>query len=363
MDHTIETLIDDIGEKITEYGKKQLDHDVLIKQIDDELREIKAKGGRLKMSTVQDISTAAVISQAFGNSFNDISALTTKGRVMYNLVLKDAGTITSANSLTGNAQASYASAPVARPRRKLHFRDLVQIIRSSTGTWKFYRHDNPAGEGSFEFQTTHGNPKAQVDYDLTEVTITADYLAGFVRIAKQMLQDLPFMQTYVSNELVEDYLRKEDNAFFGSLYSAATGAVGSSSVTAERIIQTVANLADKDFDPNGIIVTHQVWAKLLVTKPSDYSIPGGVTISPTGEIMIAGIPVFRTNESNIGNNKILVGDWSKVGIIEAEGLNVTMSESDSDNFQRNLVSVKAEARVALAVLNPAGFAYGNAGTT
>jgi len=281
-----------------------------------------------------------------------------------NFETKDVGNMTAAANLTGNVVASYASQPAVRGRRKLHFRDLVNVIPSGTGSWKFYRQNKPVGEGSFDFQTTHGAVKNQLDYDFTEVTITADYLAGFSRVAKQMLEDLPFLQSYLPQELVEDYLRTEDLKFFMQVAGAATGTVSTSStVTAEKIIDGIAAIEANDYEVNGIVTTHAVWAKLLKTKPNDYSIPGGVTITPNGDVAICGIPVYKTNAANIGNDKILMGDWTKAAIIQKAGLSVNMYEQDSDNVQRNLITVKAEARVALATLRPDAFLLMGAGTT
>jgi HK97 family phage major capsid protein len=80
-------------------------------------------------------------------------------------------------------------------------------------------------------------------------------------------------------------------------------------------------------------------------------------------VAIVGVPVFKTNASNIGNDRILLGDFTKAAIIQTEGLNVNMYEQDSDNVQRNLITVKAEARVALATLRTDAFTWMTAGTT
>jgi HK97 family phage major capsid protein len=336
-----------------------------LKQMQDELTEFKAsKGRRVTGDNGEDVeSTRKLLKDAFAEEFAKIKEQANEPVAQHKFKVKAVGNMTAAANLTGSVQATYASQPALRGRRKLHIRDLLNVIPSATGLWKFYRQNIPAGEGSFDFQTTHGNLKEQLDYDFTEVTVTVDYLAGFVRIAKQMLQDLPFMQSFVSNELVEDYLRTEDNKFFGALYSAATGTAGTSTVTVEKVIEAIANLEDRDYDVNGIVVTNQVWAKMLKTKPNDYSIPGGVTITPNGDVAIVGVPVFKTNASNIGNDRILLGDFTKAAIIQTEGLNVNMYEQDSDNIQRNLITVKAESRVALATLRTDAFTWMTAGLT
>jgi HK97 family phage major capsid protein len=357
--------IDDLHKDVEKINTEMAEKGATVAQMLDELKEIKAsKGRRFLGDPGEEVeSTVKLLKDAFADEFEKIKEQANEPVAQHKFKVKAVGNMTASANLTGNVVASYASQPALRGRRKLHIRDLLNVIPSATGLWKFYRQNTPVGEGSFDFQTTHGALKQQLDYDFTEVTITVDYLAGYVRIAKQMLQDLPFMQNYVSNELVEDYLRTEDNKFFGSLYSAATGNAGTSTVTAEKIIQTIANTEDRDYDVNGIVVTNQVWAKILNTKPNDYSIPGGITIAPNGDVMIVGVPLFKTNPANIGDDRILLGDFTKAAIIQTEGLNVNMYEQDQDNIVRNLITVKAEARVALAVLRPDAFTWMTAGLT
>lgn len=359
-----EKWFSDLSEQVRVINEDVAKKGATVKQMQDDLEEYKAKKGRKDMDAGNGDSTQFLLAKAFEDHFEVIKQQANKPKARAEFELKAVGTMIGSANLTGNVVASYQSQPALRGRRKLHIRDLVNVIPSATGLWKFYRQNTPVGEGSFQFQTTHGALKSQLDYDFTEVTVTVDYLAGFVRIAKQMLQDLPFMQNYVSNELVEDYLRAEDNAFFGQLYSAATGnTTSASTVTVEKIIDVIANITENDYDVNGIVVTNPVWAKILKTKPSDYSIPGGVTITPNGDVQIVGTPLLRTTASNIGDNRVLLGDWSKAAIIQTEGLNVNVYEQDSDNVQRNLVTIKAEARVAFANLRPDAFAYFTAGTT
>lgn len=366
--------VEEVTNKNTEYEKqvKQLNDDAVtngqtVKQLQEEVLELKAKKGReINPGAEGVVSTVKALKEAFAEHGAAIQKAGNAPRSSFSFEIKAVGNMTVADNLTGNAVATYNLTPAIRGRRKLHFRDLVDVVPSATGIWKFYRQNKPVGEGSFLTQTP-GALKSQVDYDFTEITVTADYLAGYVRIAKQMMQDLPFMQSYVSSELVEDYLRAEDYKFFQALTAAATGNTSgvASTVTAEKIIQAIAALSEDDYEANGIVVTNAVWAKILNTKPQDYSLPGGsaLTISPAGDVSFVGIPLFRTNATNIGTNNMIVADWTKAKIIQTDGLSVNMYEQDQDNVVRNLITVKAEARVGLAVLRPDAFIVTAAGTT
>jgi len=94
-------------------------------------------------------------------------------------------------------------------------------------------------------------------------------------------------------------------------------------------------------------------------KPADYSIPGGVTITPDGNIAIAGIPIFKS--SFIADDKVLVGDWNMAKRVVVDDLKVEFFEQDSDNIQKNLVTVRIEAREVLAIDRVDAFVFADLG--
>ena len=55
---------------------------------------------------------------------------------------------------------------------------------------------------------------------------------------------------------------------------------------------------------------------------------------------------------------VLVGDFTQAQIIVVDGLDVEFFEQDVDNVRRNNVTVRVEAREALAVLHPEAFVLG-----
>lgn len=349
LEDEVKTLNEDLAKK----GKS-------LEEINTAITELKAKRGRFSaVGDPEEKSTKEILQELFRDNHAKIKSVA-DGNGRFAMETKTVGTMTASANITGNVVSSYMLTPAVRGRRKVHFQDLVNTIQSSTGVWKFFRQNIPAGEGSFGFQTTHGAAKAQLDYDLTEVTETTEYLAGFARFARQMAEDLPFLESFIANELLEDYKRQEDLEFFGELRSAATGSTTTSaSVYAEKLIDYIGNMMDNDYEPTSIVTTSANWATLLKTKPADYSIPGGITISPEGTVMIAGIPVYVANSLYLGSssNKTLVADWSQAAIIQSAGLRTSFSEEDADNFTKNLITAKLERRVALAILRPDAFIY------
>jgi HK97 family phage major capsid protein len=268
------------------------------------------------------------------------------------------GNMTVAGNLTGDAVRTYQPGVAMVPNRLLNFRNLIPAVSSSTGIYTLYRETGV--EGSISVQATPGDAKTQIDYDLTAVTYTARYIAGYARIDKSMLQDLPFLQSALPQMLLRDFYKAEDAKFYADLSGAATGSTTTTAtVDVEQIIDYITNLEGADFAVNGIVVNPKQWGRLLLTKPSDYSIPGGVTITSDGNIAIAGIPVFKS--SFIADDKVLLGDWNMAKRVVVDDLKVEFFEQDSDNIQKNLVTVRIEAREVLAIDRLDAFVFADLG--
>lgn len=342
------------AEVTAEVNEKMAKQGATLAEIQDKLVEVQKAATRISQKQENEVSEdfKSLVMKGIKENFEHLQTVKKGNGVSFET--KTVGTMTVAANLTGSSVARYELTPALRGRRKLNYRDLVDIIPTDTGTWKYYRQDSPVGEGSFGTQTI-GSAKAQIDYDFTEKTVTVDTVAGFARIAKQMLRDLPFLQSYLPSELQEDYLRSETNKFINAHMAETPAYSTTASVYAEKCIEWIAYLMSLDYNPNAIVSTASNWATLLSTKPSDYSIPGGVTITANGEIAIAGVP-FVVMNGMTGTNTF-VGDWSRAKIIQANALSINFYEQDSDNVQKNLVTVRAEADVQLAVLRPDAFLY------
>ena len=274
--------------------------------------------------------------------------------------MKAVGAMTLGNNLTGTSQISYVESPILRSFFNPHLYDVFRIIPTATGNVTFPRGNTAIGEGSFGTQT-EGSAKAQVDYDVTMVNTSLSFIAGYAKVSRQMLQDLPFLQAYLSQSLLEDWNRKVSDSFMATITASATAGSTSATPVAERIVDYVAqHLALGMGQPNLILTTHAVWASVLKTVPSNgsYSVPGGVVIGPGGETRILGIPLVP--HAQIPSGKIYVMNTNAFAIAQASGLAVRSTEFDQDDFIKNLVTYRCEARLGLLSFQPTAAIYGSA---
>ena len=341
-----ENLKNEVAEQLTEKSTA----------IENRLDEIEIKLQKSTENKMEEKSFSSAFGELIAKNFDSIREVSLGNKVKLNL--KAVGTMTVSNNLTGDAVRTYQPGVAAVPNRKINFRDLIPAVASATGIYTLYRETGV--EGSISVQSTPGDAKTQIDYDLTAVTYTARYIAGFARIDKSMLQDLPFLQSALPQMLLRDFYKAEDAKFYADLSGTCTGSTTTSAtVDAEQIIDYIANLESNDFSVNGIVVNPKQWARLVTTKPADYSVPGGFTIDANGNIAIAGIPVYKS--SFIADDKVLLGDWNMAKRVVVEDLMVEFFEQDSDNVQKNLVTCRVEAREVLAIDRLDAFVFADLG--
>lgn len=275
----------------------------------------------------------------------------------FELDLKAVGVMTEAVNLTGNPYVSYINSPALRAFVNPHLRSVFNIIPVSTGSVSFPRGNSPVGEGSFGKQT-EGSAKAQLDYDVTVVNKVLQFIAGYVKVSRQMVDDLPFLNSYLQQSLIEDFQKAEDTYYLNDLAASATAGSSAGANTAEKFVDYVAQLGSANWSANLILTTHAGWANVLKTLPANgsYSVPGGITIDAQGNVRIMGIPVIP--HSLVTASKAYVLDTTKFAIAQQSGLAVRSTEFDQDDFIKNLITFRCEARCDLMQFQPSACIYG-----
>jgi HK97 family phage major capsid protein len=356
---SFESKVEQINEEMVKANKTALEALEQVKEAKAAFGKIAAKEqNRVAMSYADHInSIKSEIANGIEKGYGQIKeAARTNGKgFAYDLDLKDVGTMTIGNNLTGSVYTSYVDNPYLRAFVNPHLRSVFNIVPVSTGSVSFPRGNTPVGEGSFGKQT-EGSGKPQVDYDVTVVNTALSFIAGYAKVSRQMIDDLPFLQAYLQQSLIEDFQRAEDTYYLNAIAASATAGSSSGANTAEKFIDYVAQLGALNWTANLALTTHAGWAGLLKTKPSDYSVPGGMTIDNNGNVRIVGIPVIP--HSLVTASKIYVMDTSKYAIAQQSGLAVRSTEFDQDDFIKNLITFRCEARCELLQYQPTAAVYG-----
>lgn len=318
-----------------------------------------ADGSKKKLTekkTFGDVFTEE-IGNAFESKQAEFEAFRKDRNAKLIIELKTVGNMLLSSNLSGDGVASYNQRQGLVPSQKVNFRDLIPVTQSPTGLYVTYRETGT--EGSISAQT-EGSGKTQIDYDLTEVKVVSDYIAGYARFSKQMMYQLPFLQGTLQRMLLRDFYKAENAAFFTAVSGGATGSTTmSATVDAEQLIELIANQMNANFNASYILVNPSEWARLLATKPSDYSIPGGTVIDPNGNIRIAGVPVIAVPW--VTDDKALIIDNEYIERVETESLRVEFSYEDADNFTKNLVTARVECFEDINLLRTDAHIYADLG--
>lgn len=353
-----EAAIADVKNEVAEVKAAVVTMDEAAKKnqaaLDQMIAEKTAKTVNNKTKSFGDAFSEQV-AEAFEAKQAEIKEFQKNKNAKLTIDLKAVGTMTTSANLSGDGVATYNSRQGLVPAQKINFRDLIPTAVSPTGLYVTYRETGT--EGSIGIQT-EGNAKSQIDYDLTEVKVVSDYIAGFARFSKQMMFQLPFLQNTLQRMLLRDFYKKENSTFFSAVSSAATGSTTTSaSVDAEQLVDWIANQLDANFEASFALVSYAQWADLLKTKPTDYSVPGGFVIDANGNVRIAGVPVIGA--SWVTNDKALIIDANYLERVETEGLRVEFSYEDSDNFQKNLVTARVECFEDINIMRTDAIIYGS----
>ncbi len=308
------------------------------------LDELIKKANSLSLPNGSNLGFAGQLKDALSNNFEGIKQVR-KGHG-HSFELK--ATMLESTHLVGGGVRSYLEPSIKPGQSGYNFRDLCDVVTTQTGLISLPRETSSTGSIS---RVAENVAKPNVDYTFTMINYTADYIAGYVRISKQMLQDLPFLQSWLPRMLIRDFYKAENTQFYGDLAAVATGTPGAAGANyAELLINSIANLGGAGYQPNGIVSTYAKWAELLLVKggaSSSYGLPGIVGSDPMGAIRVAGIPYYPT--SWVPTSKTIVGDWTYATIAVADPLKVEFFEQDQDNVIKNLITVRVEAREVLVV--------------
>ena len=132
--------------------------------------------------------------------------------------------------------------------------------------------------------------------------------------------------------------------------------------TVPAVLNNIRNHMAADPRARIVVVTHGAGINFLLQDAKDSQgryILGdpGMDLPPS----LFGVPVVASNAITADN--VLVASLRQAATFyNREGVVIDMSESDSDNFTKNLVTIRAEERIGLAVYRPEAFVKGTFST-
>ena len=261
---------------------------------------------------------------------------------------------------------------ITSPQRRMTIRDLITPGRTAVNAIQYVKETGFTNNAATVTETA-GTAKGQSEIKFDIVTSSVTTIAHWVLATKQILDDVPQLQSYIDGRLRYGLMYVEENQLLNgggtgtdlngiytqaTAYSAPitpTAAGNMTKIDVIRLAMLQAVLAE--YPSNGIVMHPSDWADIELTKTEDGAY---LFANPQGgsDPRLWRLPVVETQAMTI--DKFLVGAFQLgAQIFDREDANVEISTEDSDNFRKNLVTIRAEERLALAVYRPEAFVKGD----
>lgn len=301
---------------------------------------------------------------------DDFKALASKGRGIARMALKAVTSITSATTGTGGVGDAIRPDRIAGVQtpllRQMTIRNLLLQGRTASNAIEYVKE---TGYQNMAAMVAEGGAKPQSDIAFDLVTTTVKTLAHWVRASKQVLADIPLLQSYIDGRLRYGLQYVEEAQILAgdgtgqnllglipqaTAFNEALRQDGDTQIDILRRAILQARIAE--YRPSGIVLNPNDWADIELKKDTTGQYIW-VNVTVGGEQQMWRVPVIDTNAVPAGH--FLVGAFNMAAeVFDREDANVEVSTEDADNFTKNMVTIRAEERLALAVYRPESLIYG-----
>lgn len=279
------------------------------------------------------------------------------------------------NTLTGsdtNVAPDRKPGVVPGAAPALTLESLIPSLPTSSNAIEFTKEASFTNSAA---EAAEGSAKAESAITWSLVNMPISTVAHWIKISRQLAADNAALAAYVDSRMVYGVNRRVETQlavgdgtapnisgiFDTGNYTAhgyLSGALGSTLAKFVLIRKVIGDLKVAGYAADAILVNPADWAtmetELLTTAagqvPFKYD-DGGMP-------RLFGLPVVES--VGVTADTFAVGAFRQAATIHnREGVVVEMSDSDADNFTKNLVTIRAERRLALTVEVPAAIRGGD----
>jgi len=220
-----------------------------------------------------------------------------------------------------------------------------------------------------------GAKKPYSDDTFVRLTEQLGKIATLAKLTNEILEDASAIQSFLSARLVNAVGRKEQSELLNGVgLPGVSGLLGRAGLAA-TVVQAIAPDTAVDaiyrqitairtvsfVEPTGIVMNPVDWQKARLAKDNQGQYYAGGPFTGaygTGSIgnpyTLWGLPVAVT-PAMIAGTALVGGFADSAQIFRKNGITVEMTNSNVDDFENNLVTMRVEERLLLAVYRPSAF--------
>ncbi len=254
----------------------------------------------------------------------------------------------------------------------LTLESLIPALPTSSNAIEFTKEASFTNSAA---EAAEGAAKAESALTWSLVNMPVSTVAHWIKISKQLAADNAALAAYVDarmsygvNRRVETQLAVGDGVapnisgiFDTGNYTAhgyLSGALGATLPKFVLIRKVIGDLAVAGYTADAILLNPADFATMETELITTAAGQVRFNINAAGQPTLFGLPVVQS--VGVTADTFAVGAFKQAATIHnREGVVVEMSDSDSDNFTKNLITLRAERRLALATEVPAAIRGGD----
>lgn len=198
--------------------------------------------------------------------------------------------------------------------------------------------------------------QSKLDFALQVVPVVT--IAHWINASRQVLDDTAQLESYIGSRLMYGLAIEEDAQLLNGtgtggnitgLATLAPAATEPASNDLDAVLLAVAEIAIGGGAADGILMNPMDYANLAITKngTGDYML-----MSPTSGAMPSLFGLRVVCSSAVTRGEMYVGAFKQAAtLFDRQQSNIELSRENQDNFVKNMVTILAEQRVALAIYN------------
>lgn len=287
----------------------------------------------------------------------------------------DRAAITTANTTVGTGRSPGTSlVPGARvpgifglPERQMTIRDLILPGQTASNNVEYVKETGYTNNAAPVAETT-AKPYSDLTFDMASAPVRT--LAHLFKASRQILDDAPALRSYIDGRARYGLRFVEENQLLNGSGTGQNihGLVPQATAFApaftdadqtgiDRLRLAILQVVLAEYPATAFVLNPIDWAKIELTKDAggNYIIgnPQG-SLTPT----LWNLPVVSTQAMAAG--EFLTGAFSYgAQIFDRMEIEVLLSSENDKDFETNMLSIRAEERLALAVYRPESFVTGD----
>jgi HK97 family phage major capsid protein len=209
-----------------------------------------------------------------------------------------------------------------------------------------------------DYQLTEGaeKPESSPEFGLQITNIVT--IAHWIRTSKQVLSDAPMLQQWLEQLMRYGVLKKVEHQLINGtgvgkrlkgLLTVATPAVVTATHPVDAVGEAAVLLEVAGWQPSLTIMHPSDAFKIVSERATDGKYVAGGWAAPNQSSFWN---LQRVTTPSVPQGTALVLDPNAVLILDREQPTVLASTQDRDNFIKNMVTLLAEIRLGMAILNP-----------